>query len=141
MWNQLHLKQDILYCISLSPTGAKLCDQVVVPAALRPDISKELHEGTLSGHLGTENTLGKLKEHFYWPGHYNVREWCQKCALFAARKTPTPKPRPVLVHVSISAPLELIAMDTLDPLPDSNSYILVGGDYFTKWMEAYFISN
>ena len=141
LWDQLHLKQDILYCRFPSSTSSQLCDRIVVPAALRCDILQELHEGSLSGHLGAEKTLGKLKERFYWPGHYNnVREWCQKCATCAARKTPTPKPKAALVPVPVSTPLELVAMDILGPLPESksgNSYILVVGDYFTKWMEAY----
>ena len=35
-------------------------------------------------------------------------------------------------------------MDILGPLPETNagnSYVLVVGDYFTKWMEAYPIPN
>lgn len=105
LWNQLHLKQDILYCRFPSSTDRKLCDRIVVPAILRSDILQELHEGTLSGHLDTEKTVGKLKERFYWPGHYNdVREWCQKYAVCAAQKIPTPKPKAALVPVSVSAP-------------------------------------
>ena len=145
LWDQLHLKQGILYCRFPSSTGTKYCDRMVVPVALRPVVLQELHEGTLSGHLGTEKTIGKLKERFYWPGHYNdVHDWCQKCAQCAARKTPSPKPKASLVSVSASAPLELVAMDILGPLPEStagNSYILVVGDYFTKWMEVYPIPN
>ena len=36
--------------------------------------------------------------------------------------------------------MERIAMDILGPLPETNlgnKYILVVGDYFTKWKEAY----
>ena len=36
--------------------------------------------------------------------------------------------------------MQVVAVDILGPLPESesgNSYILVAGDYFTKWMEAY----
>ena len=145
LWDQLHLKQGILYCRFPSSPGTKFCDRMVVPGALRPAVLQELHEGTLSGHLGTEKTIGKLKERFYWPGHYNdVHDWCQKCAQCAARKLPSPKPKAPLVPVSASAPLELVAMDILGPLPQStagNSYILVVGDYFTKWMEVYPILN
>ena len=35
-------------------------------------------------------------------------------------------------------------MDILGPLPESeagNSYIMVVGDYFTRWMEAFAIPN
>ena len=36
--------------------------------------------------------------------------------------------------------MQVVAVDILGPLPESesgNSYILVAGDYFTKWMKAY----
>ena len=38
----------------------------------------------------------------------------------------------------------MVAIDILGPLPKSNAvntYILVAGDYFTEWMEAYAIPN
>ena len=37
-------------------------------------------------------------------------------------------------------PMERVALDVVGPLPETergNKYILVVGDYFTKWMEAY----
>ena len=42
--------------------------------------------------------------------------------------------------VPIGAPLEMIAMDFVGPLPCTergNKYVLVVGDYFSKWAEAY----
>lgn len=36
--------------------------------------------------------------------------------------------------------MQIIAVDILGPLPQTNSgnkYILVAGDYFSKWVEAY----
>ena len=41
-------------------------------------------------------------------------------------------------------PMQMIAVDIMGPLPETpsgNSYILVAGDYFTCWMEAYAIPN
>ncbi len=40
--------------------------------------------------------------------------------------------------------MQLVAVDILGPLPENelgNSYVLVAGDYFTRWMEAYAIPN
>ena len=69
-----------------------------------------------------------------------VSEMCNLCT----RKTPAPKPKTAFVPISAGAPLELVAVDILGPLPESksgNTYILVVSDYFTKWMEVYPIPN
>ena len=40
--------------------------------------------------------------------------------------------------------MQLVVVDILGSLPESpagNSYVLVAGDYFTRWMEAYIQSQ
>jgi len=40
--------------------------------------------------------------------------------------------------------MQIVAVDILGPLPETeadNSYILIAGDYYTRWMEAYAIPN
>jgi len=145
LWDQLLLKQDVLYCRLPSATGQGLCDKLVVPKVLRNEVLKELHDGAAGGHLGSDKTLWKLKERFYWPGHYkDVQKWCSTCGVCTMHKSLASRPKAKLCTVSVSAPMELVAMDILGPLPETavgNSYVLVIGNYFTKWMEVYPIPN
>ena len=119
--------------------------QLIVPEILREMVLSELHEGSTGGHLGQEKTLGKLKERFYWPGHWNeVQNWCNTCSACATRKTSAPEQRAGLQPLQTGYPMLLVAIDILGPLPESNAgniCILVAGDYFTRWMEAYAIPN
>ena len=86
-----------------------------------------------------------MKERYYWPGHYNnVGNWCRTCPNCAARKNPSWKQRAPLRHVTAGSPTQVVAADIMGPFTESpagNSYILVVGDYFTRWVEAYPIPN
>ena len=81
----------------------------------------------------------------FWPGcTKDVKDWCQACDLCASRETPTCTPRAPLRTYNVGAPLERVALDILGPLPDldhGNKYLLIIGDYFSKWTEAYVIPN
>ncbi|KAL5479795.1 hypothetical protein EMCRGX_G023373 [Ephydatia muelleri] len=144
-WDQLKVKGGVLHRNFVGTKEVRPCLQLVVPMSQRKIVLAELHEGVTGGHLGQEKTLMKLKERFYWPGHWNdVQNWCNTCAACISRKTPAPKQRASLQSILVGQPMQLVAVDILGPLPESgngNSYILVVGDYFTRWMEAYPIQN
>ena len=118
---------------------------MVIPKAMRMEVLEELHGGISGGHLGEDKTLQKLKQRFYWPGHWqSVREWCRNCVSCSRRKNPTPKNKAPLQPVLAGCPMQIVAVDILGPLPQTNSgnkYILVAGDYFSKWVEAYPIKD
>ena len=126
--------------------------QLVVPRALRDGVLGELHAGVVGGHLGEAGghlgeakVLDQLRRRFYWPGYSrSVRDWCRTCGTCATRKSGVPKNRAPLQTIQAGYPMQIIAADIMGPLPESeagNSYILVVGDYFTRWMEAFPIPN
>ena len=90
--------------------------------------------------MGVRKTLEKIRRRFYWPGQKSdVVKWCSNCIACNSRKSPPRNKAPLEVSHA-SRPLERIAMDIMGPLPETprgNRYILVVGDYFTKWKEAY----
>ena len=79
-----------------------------------PSYTKELN-----CHLGEAKVLEKLKERFYWSGHVrDVKNWCQTCGACAHRKHPTPKNNAKLPTVCIVYPMQMVAADILDSLPE-----------------------
>ena len=92
-----------------------------------------------------DKTVHKLKQRFYWPGHFqDVENWCKTCHSCVTRKTPAPKSRRALSGIPSDSPMQLISVDIVGPFPESNDgnkYILVVVDQFTKWSKAYPIPN
>ena len=139
IWDQLVLHQGVLCRPSKTHDGSEPL-QIVIPDTLKNEILSDLHEGVAGGHLGSDKTLGCLKERFYWPGHHNdVRQWCRSCAVCASCKSLAAKPRASLQPIIASHPMQLVTVDIVCPFLESesgNSYILVVADYFTCYTEA-----
>ena len=115
--------------------------QLVLPANLVKNVLEGLHSTLVGGHMGAAKTLEKVRARFYWPGQRNdVDMWCKKCAICNSRKAPLGRARAPLEISLAQRPLQRVAMDILGPLPETprgNRYILVIGDYFTKWKETF----
>ena len=71
LWNQLVVKDGLLWRWYERSVDHERTLQLVVPLALQEEVLKDLHKGVLAGHLGMDKTLARLKERFYSPGHYN----------------------------------------------------------------------
>ena len=145
LWDHLQVSKGILFCIFYSSDDSTTNTQLVVLNSLHSEVMEHIHADSGGGHLGQTKTLQKLKDRFYWPGHYNdVMRWCSTCPSCITRKSTTPKPKAPLLSISVVCPMQLVAVDLLGPLPQSpagNSYILVAAEYFIKWSEVYPLPN
>ena len=145
VWDQLEVAGGVLMRKFCDETHNRSFLQLVVPRVLQESVLEELHAGDTGGHLGVDKTVHKLKQRFYWPGHFrDVENWCKTCHSCVTRKTPAPKSRGALSGIPSGSPMQLISVDIVGPFPESNDgnkYILVVVDQFTKWSEAYPIPN
>ena len=117
-----------------------------IPPAGQPDLLKEHHDSQMAGHFGLEKTVGRLrKSQYFWPQmRASVEKWCRTCHVCARTKAPHVKVRAPMQTVGAGATLERVGIDIMCPLPETtrgNRFILVVGDYWSKWMEAFPIPN
>ena len=104
-----------------------------------------LHSSLVGWQMGAKKTLHKLRCRIYWVGQIeDIIKWYVNCSCCWSRKAPIPAPCAPMQLDHVDRPLQRIAMDILEPLPETeqgNKYILVIGDYFTKWKETYPLPN
>lgn len=141
LWQQLVLHNGVLYKRWVTSDRTKSYLQLVVPKALQTTVLRATHDSITSAHLGVKKTIKRTKRQFYWYKlKESAREWVRKCAKCGARKRPQITPRAPLEDYRVGAPMDRLVTDILGPLPVTargNKYILLVGDHFTKWMEAY----
>ena len=53
--------------------------QLVVPQTRRRLIMSQAHDSPLGGHLGSDQTVSKIKDNYYWVNFKaDVREYCRQ---------------------------------------------------------------
>lgn len=144
-WESLQVISGVLCRKWESPRGDSFKLQRVLPASLRSEVMRELHDNVTAGHLGVNKTLERVRERYYWL-HYreDVKMHCQSCDKCSSRKGPARKARSKLQKYQVGRPMERWAIDVMGPLPETdsgNKYVLVMMDYFTKWPEVHAIPN
>ncbi|RVW78246.1 Retrovirus-related Pol polyprotein from transposon 412 [Vitis vinifera] len=121
----------------------KYCaDQIIrkcVPEQEKHGILSHCHENACGGHFASQKTAMRvLQSGFWWPSLFKdaheVSKGCDKCQRLGklSRRNMMPL-NPILI-----VDLFVWGIDFMGPFPMSfgHSYILVGVDYVSKWVEA-----
>ena len=112
--------------------------QLVIPDGMIETILRAFHDS--DGHVGVDKTYEKIRERYYWDTMYrdvvyHLQE-CQCCSQRNMRR----KKHPLQSMPIPEAPMQLVGMDMVGPLPTSergNNYILTMVDHFSMWPEAF----
>ena len=142
-WNccdELHLIDGLLvrYVSVLKGPPKRV---IVVPKHIINQVLESVHSGPSGGHMGITRTLGRVKERFYWPQKKaSVASFISSCTACIESKTSCMQGQAPLQSNVVSEPFTFWAMDYMGPLAETargNRHILVIGDHFTKWYEAF----
>uniref|UniRef100_A0A2N9F122 Integrase catalytic domain-containing protein n=1 Tax=Fagus sylvatica TaxID=28930 RepID=A0A2N9F122_FAGSY len=130
------LIQGILYKRGFSLPYLRCLDKVEADYVMR-----EVHEGICGNHSGARSLVHKLiRAGYYWPTMQKdvvsyVRA-CDKCQRFGNLIHSPPE---TLTPMTAPWPFAQWGLDIMGPLPVGRrqlKFLVVGIDYFTKWVEA-----
>ena len=74
----------------------------------------------------------------------DLKRWCRECTNCARAKPGPGLGRAPIQHISAYQPMSVMVVDILGPLTttdNGNNYIIVCGDYYTKWKEAFAVPD
>ncbi|GKU89774.1 hypothetical protein SLEP1_g3868 [Rubroshorea leprosula] len=102
---------------------------------------REVHEGVCGSHMGARTLAHKvLRQGYYWPNMYkdatHFVQRCLKCQFFAHL---THQPAEELTTLVAPWPFAQWGLDLLGPFVKGVggvTHVIVGVDYFIKWVEA-----
>ncbi|KAL1007184.1 hypothetical protein UPYG_G00083180 [Umbra pygmaea] len=124
-WNYTQKKDGLLYRVVSDPKHGE-CDQLLLPACLREQVLKSVHDSM--GHQGIERTLNLLRSRCFWVGMYeDVEQWIKACERCVLTKMPQPKIQAPMKSFLAYRPLEVVAVDftVLEPASDGRENVLV----------------
>ena len=143
-WELLLVKEGLLYRKWLNKFGREML-QLVAPREVRRTVFQELHAQRYAGHLGRDRTIAAVRNRFCWPNMgQDLKRWCRECTSCARAKPGPGLGRAPIQHISAYQPTSVMAVDILGPLTttdNGNNYIIVCGDYYTKWKEAFAVPD
>lgn len=112
----------------------------MVPDTLKELVMYHAHDTPLSGHMGFEKTLNRVRPHYTWEGMFrDLKNYCASCNSCAERRKPRATAK-VQSMPPVERPFQRIALDILGPWPatdQGNKVVAVFTDYLTKNVEAF----
>jgi hypothetical protein len=106
---------------------------------------KSMHDSKFAGHPGMTRMKASITRKFYWPSMtYDIESWVKCCQVCEMSKRGHDKRKSPLIQDISGVPFQRVAFDIIGPLQTTqkgNKYILFMVDYYTKWSEAYAISD
>ena len=145
-WENIVKQDGVLYQQWHFPDKEKApCLQLLVPRVLQREVLTHCHNSLFAAHLGISKTISAIKQRFYWYRlGADVELHVKQCPTCSANRHPAKRLKAALKDYRVGAPMDRIGIDIMGPLPISNhgnSYVMVVGDYFTRWIEAYAIPD
>ena len=123
----------------LYPTEDNMRPVVVIPKPFQKPILQSIHDGGLGMHLGTQKTLKKLIERFWWRSlKSEVAKYVATCRICQEIKSSAIKQQGLLKQSQPIGPWVKLHIDFTGPWPESekgNKYIIAVQDSFSKWLE------
>jgi len=107
---------------------------------------EELYEGICESHMGGRSLAHRtLTQGYWWPGmQKEAQEYVKKCDQCQRFAPNIHQPGGVLNPLSSPWPFAQYGLDIVSPFPKAarnKRYLMVGTDYFTKWVEAEPLAN
>jgi hypothetical protein len=110
-WTLLALRNGLLVRHWESADGKKTA-QVVISHNRVKKVLMEIHGGSSGGYFGTNKTIEKVRQRYYWLHlRDDVERWCQQCDTCAAIRGPRIRSRSLMYQYNIGAPFERIAIE------------------------------
>lgn len=132
------LNEGILYCYANDDSDEA---QLVIPSHERADILKAYHDDNTAGHYGSERTIARIANRYFWPGmRSEIAKYVKNCVDCQRFKATNLKPAGLLQTTSSKQRFEVVAVDLFGPLPETEEgyrWILIVEDVASRWTELF----
>ena len=113
---------------------------------LTESLLEELHEGICGSHIGSRSLAHRaITQCYWWPKMQNeTLEYVKKCDQCQRFAPSIHQSEGILNPLSSPWSFAQWGLDIVEPFPKAGGnkkYLLVGTDYFTKWVEAEPLAN